>query len=106
MSDCLFCTFQPHPDHYQWTALHIAADKMHPGTCEMLVAAGGAVVDAEDSLYGSTPLHLAAGNGHTSTVQCLLRRGASKTAKDNEGKTPKGNAKRNGNHALTDGLLS
>lgn len=66
-------------NHFQQTALHIAADNGHDSIVAFLIGVGANVAakDAADM----TPLHLACRFGHVSTVQLLLLHSAALTGR-------------------------
>jgi ankyrin repeat protein len=59
---------------------HIAATHDHAGTLGQLLGHANSEVNAMDS-FGWTSLHWAAFNGATACVECLMKGGASLTAK-------------------------
>jgi ankyrin repeat protein len=75
------------PSSGRKTALHRAAVAGLPDTCEMLVAAANAVLEAKDS-NGQTALTHAADSGRLDNVKRLLQCGADVNTGDNEGTTP------------------
>ena len=70
-----------------WTPLHCAAFAGHVGIVRLLVARGGADVDARDP-SGRTALDCAARGGHVAAARQLIAYGAASDAGDNDGYTP------------------
>merc|ERR1712039_958760 len=68
------------------TPLHMAAERGHDGTLQLLLAAGSHV-NATD-LQGMTALHWAARMGHEKVVVALLAARADLNAKSGAGYTP------------------
>ena len=66
--------------------MHIAANKSHKETIELLIAKGADV--NEKGKYGRTPLHEAATYGHKEVAELLIAEGADVNAKDKWGMTP------------------
>ena len=66
--------------------LHEASHKGYPAIVILLLAAG-ANVDKQEDYDGWTPLIMAANNGKIEVVKELLKAGANKKLKDNDGKT-------------------
>ena len=66
-------------DGWEWTPLHIAANKSHKETIELLIAKG-ADVNAKDK-SGNTPLYTAVRRKRTKTA-ALLRKHGGKTGEE------------------------
>ncbi|PKN26745.1 MAG: hypothetical protein CVU65_04695 [Deltaproteobacteria bacterium HGW-Deltaproteobacteria-22] len=74
------------------TLLHYACYYRASTDVAELLLARGADVHAKNNL-GYTPLHSCALNGCENTIRVLLKGGASKDARDNDGRTPYDRAK-------------
>ena len=68
-----------------WVALHFACARGHLECAKALLGAGADINKLTDS--GRTPLMRAALGGKIEVVRELLKRGANKKLKDNDGKT-------------------
>lgn len=81
--------------------VHLAAASNYLGALQALLDRRPQDVDAKTSI-GITPLMMAATEGHAEAVRLLLKFGADRTLKDDEGLTAKDIATKNGNLALLD----
>jgi len=85
------------------TPLHMAAEKGHKKTAEILIRQG-ADVNAE-MRNGETPLHLAAEYGHKEMAQLLIEQGANVNAKTQTGESPLHRAAANGHVEMVSFLI-
>lgn len=94
-------------DHQGRTPLHAAACGGHQRCVQQLVSSRRVAIDAPDG-SGSTALHLAAvaGQGSVPCVRALLAAGASTSATDGSGATPRQAAAAAGNIATEQYLLA
>ncbi|PFX17410.1 Serine/threonine-protein phosphatase 6 regulatory ankyrin repeat subunit A [Stylophora pistillata] len=79
------------PDFEGNTALHLARQKGHRQTAELLMSQGADVLDGLETngkLSGHSPLHLAAACGHIDIVKLLISHGASVDGRDGWQRTP------------------
>ena len=81
--------------------LHLAAASNYLGALQALLDRRPQDVDAKTNI-GITPLMMAATEGHADAVRLLLKFGADRTLKDDEGLTAKDVAIKNSNLALLD----
>ncbi len=72
--------------HNGYTALSAAANSGRKEIVELLLK-NNAKVNAQESIFGSTPLIRAAGKGYTDIVKILIEHGADPNIKDNDGQT-------------------
>jgi ankyrin repeat protein len=74
---------------YDWTALHIAAERGHAAIIQPLIDKGANVNAGADPSTGSgiTALHLAARNGHEKVLEILLENGAEIDYRAQQGRT-------------------
>lgn len=79
--------------------VHLAAGSNYLGALTELLERRPQDVDAKTNI-GITPLMMAATEGHAEAVTLLLKFGADRTLKDDEGLTAKDVAVKNGNEAL------
>lgn len=73
-------------DEYDWTPLHVAADRGRGEAVARLLRLGAAVNAADGE--GATPLHRAASHDDVEIVRLLLASGANVNARDKNGHTP------------------
>jgi ankyrin repeat protein len=83
--------------------IHLAAASNYLGALQALLDRRPQDVDAKTNI-GITPLMMAATEGHADAVRLLLKFGADRTLKDDEGMTAKDVAIKNSNLALLDVL--
>ena len=86
-------------NHEASTPLHLAASCGELEVVNVLLATGGAKVNAAN-IYQDTPLHLAAAAGHWGTTERLIRAGADVNAPDGDGLTPSARAAANGHEKI------
>jgi cytohesin len=87
------------------TALHNAAFGGYARVVELLCAAPGAPVDAQDS-DGWSPLMIAGRNGHEGAVRALLAAGARQELQDSRGEAVLHHASRSGHASVVELLCS
>lgn len=83
------------PDRITHSRLPPADERSNRLEIVRVLIAAGAVVDAVDWDWGSTPLHVAAGWHHADVVGVLLESGADPTLEEKFGGTPLDLARRN-----------
>lgn len=84
--------------------IHLAAASDYLGALQELLERRPQDVDAKTNI-GITPLMMAATEGHAEAVRLLLKFGADRTLKDDEGLTAKDVAMKNGNENLVSLLI-
>ena len=87
------------------TALHVCAAANRLAVATHLVEVAGADVNSPAGAHGATPLHVACRCGHAAVAGLLLRNGADRDARDEQGDTPLHRAVEGGHVDLARRLL-